>query len=81
MACSCGFNALENHAYLKKLLDEGVLGDIAAVKRNQLWAVDSNSYFSRPGPRVCDGIELLRAILSDQIDNFDSTDVRRVVVD
>ena len=81
VACACGFNALENHAYLKKLLDEGVLEGIAAVKRNQLWAVDSNSYFSRPGPRTCDGIELLRAILSAQIDDFDSTDVRRVVVE
>ena len=80
VACACGFNALENHAYLKKLLDEGVLEGIAAVKRNQLWAVDANSYFSRPGPRTCDGIELLRAILSAQIDDFDSTDVRRVVV-
>ena len=81
VACACGFNALENHAYLRKLLDEGVLEGIAAVKRNQLWAVDSNSYFSRPGPRTCDGIELLRAILSAQIDDFDSTDVRRVVVE
>jgi iron complex transport system substrate-binding protein len=81
VACACGFNALENHAYLKKLLDEGVFEGIAAVKGNQLWAVDASSYFSRPGPRTCDGIELLRAILSAQIDDFDSTDVRRVVVE
>jgi hypothetical protein len=43
--------------------------------------VDANSYFSRPGPRTCDGIELLRSILSAEIGEFDSTDVRRVVVE
>lgn len=81
VACACGFNPLENHTHLKKLLDDGILEGIAAVKGNQLWAVDSNSYFSRPGPRTCDGIELLRSILSAEINEFDSTDVRHVVVD
>lgn len=81
VACACGFNAHENHAHLIKLLDDGVLKNIAAVKENQLWAVDANSYFSRPGPRTCDGIELLRSILSAEIGEFDSTDVRRVVVE
>lgn len=29
----------------------------------QFWVVDADSYFSRPGPRVVDGVELLAAIL------------------
>ncbi|GAA0588645.1 cobalamin-binding protein [Kribbella sandramycini] len=29
----------------------------------EVWAVDANSYFARPGPRVVDGIELLAEIL------------------
>jgi iron complex transport system substrate-binding protein len=36
--------------------------DIAAVRRGQVFALDGSSYFSRPGPRVIDGIELLAEI-------------------
>src|SRR5262245_38332520 len=33
--------------------------DLSAVSRGQVFAVDGSAYFSRPGPRVIDGIELL----------------------
>ncbi|MDQ2964393.1 MAG: cobalamin-binding protein [Chloroflexota bacterium] len=36
--------------------------DIEAVRRGQVFAVDGSAYFSRPGPRVIDGIELLAEI-------------------
>lgn len=36
---------------------------LAAVRRGQVFAVDGSSYFSRPGPRVIDGIELLAEIM------------------
>jgi iron complex transport system substrate-binding protein len=29
----------------------------------QLWAVDANASFARPGPRLVDGVEALAAIL------------------
>jgi iron complex transport system substrate-binding protein len=29
----------------------------------EIWAVDATSYFSRPGPRLVDGVELLAAVL------------------
>ena len=35
----------------------------AWARERQLWAVDANSFLSRPGPRVIDGIELLAQIL------------------
>jgi iron complex transport system substrate-binding protein len=35
---------------------------IGAVRRGQVFAVDGSAYFSRPGPRVIDGIELLAEI-------------------
>jgi len=28
-----------------------------------VWAADGSAYFSRPGPRVVDGVELLAAML------------------
>lgn len=37
--------------------------DLPAVKRGEVWATDATSYFSRPGPRVVDGVEILARIL------------------
>ena len=33
------------------------------VQRGAVFAVDGSAYFSRPGPRVIDGIELLAEII------------------
>jgi iron complex transport system substrate-binding protein len=38
-------------------------GDLPAVRDGQVWAVDATSYFSRPGPRVVRGVEILASIL------------------
>jgi iron complex transport system substrate-binding protein len=35
---------------------------LSAVRRGQVFALDGSSYFSRPGPRVIDGIETLAEI-------------------
>jgi iron complex transport system substrate-binding protein len=43
------------------------------------YAVDANSYFSRPGPRLVDGVELLADILSGNISSrFDRSMVREI---
>jgi iron complex transport system substrate-binding protein len=34
-------------------------GDLPAVRAGRVYAVDANSWFARPGPRVVDGVELL----------------------
>ena len=36
--------------------------ELTAVRRGQVFALDGSAYFSRPGPRVIDGIELLAEI-------------------
>jgi iron complex transport system substrate-binding protein len=36
--------------------------DIPALKNREVWAADATSYFSRPGPRVVEGIEILAKI-------------------
>ena len=38
-------------------------------------AVDGSSYFNRPGPRIVDGVELLAAIVRDEVES-DSTKAR-----
>ncbi|MDA4134602.1 MAG: cobalamin-binding protein [Thaumarchaeota archaeon] len=37
--------------------------DLAAVKNGMVFAADGSSYFSRPGPRLVDGLEMLAAML------------------
>lgn len=41
--------------------------NLPAVVNDQVWAVDATSYFSRPGPRVVDGVEILARILHPEI--------------
>lgn len=41
--------------------------DLPAVRRKEVWAVDATSYFSRPGPRVVRGAEILARILHPEI--------------
>ena len=41
--------------------------ELAAVKAGEVWAVDATSYFSRPGPRVVRGAEILARIIHPEI--------------
>lgn len=41
--------------------------DLPAVKANRVFAVDANSFFARPGPRVVEGAELLSHIIHPEL--------------
>lgn len=41
--------------------------ELPAVRAGQVWAVDATSYFSRPGPRVVEGAEILARVLHPEI--------------
>ena len=41
--------------------------DLPAVKDGEVWATDATSYFSRPGPRVVDGVEILARIFHPEV--------------
>jgi iron complex transport system substrate-binding protein len=41
--------------------------DLPAVRKGQVYAVDANSYFARPGPRVIDGAELLAHLIHPEL--------------
>ncbi|MBA2340814.1 MAG: cobalamin-binding protein [Pyrinomonadaceae bacterium] len=51
--------------------------DLAAARSENVWAVDAASYFSRPGPRVVRGTEILASILHPEI--FGAPDKREAV--
>ncbi len=40
---------------------------LPAVERGEVWAVDAAAYFSRPGPRVVEGAEILARVLHPDI--------------
>ncbi|MGZ4748753.1 MAG: cobalamin-binding protein [Oryzihumus sp.] len=54
----CGYGLEQSAALGRELLASGVLP--AGV---EVWAVDANASFARPGPRLVDGVEALAAIL------------------
>ncbi|MET0649942.1 MAG: cobalamin-binding protein [Pyrinomonadaceae bacterium] len=42
-------------------------GELPAVREGRVWAVDATSYFSRPGPRVVEGAEILLKVIHPDI--------------
>jgi iron complex transport system substrate-binding protein len=42
-------------------------GKLPAIRDRRVFAVDANSYFSRPGPRLADGVELLAHLFHPQV--------------
>lgn len=63
IAMPCGYD-LETTAELASelLLSHSELAATPAFQRGMVWAVDASSYFSRPGPRVVRGVEILASI-------------------
>ncbi|MCI0355247.1 MAG: cobalamin-binding protein [Acidobacteria bacterium] len=59
----CGYS-LEQTASEYRWMDfPAVWNTVPAVRAGRVFAVDPSSYFSRPGPRLADGLELLAHIL------------------
>jgi len=64
----CGFDAQRAVAESAPLRADPRWSKLRAVRDGHAFALDGNAYFSRPGPRVADGIELLASILhSDRV--------------
>jgi iron complex transport system substrate-binding protein len=58
----CGFHLAETVTEWARAPRPDGYEDLAAVRRDRILAVDGSAYFSRPGPRVIDGIELLAEV-------------------
>lgn len=62
----CGLSALEAAAEWQGLVLPDFVGELRAVREGELFAVDGNGLFSRPGPRVIDGIALLAELFDPE---------------
>jgi iron complex transport system substrate-binding protein len=59
----CGFDVERAVRESAALVADPAWDTLRAVREGRVFAVDGNAYFSRPGPRVVDGIELLASLL------------------
>ena len=63
----CGFNlekALEQVGHLES---QPGWAELPAVRLGRVYALDANSYFARPGPRVVEGTELLAHLIHPEL--------------
>ena len=55
----CGYYLEEAEDEAVRFLDQPEFADTPAVRNGNVYAVDATSFFSRPGPRLVDGLEIL----------------------
>lgn len=69
----CGFNLQQTMKQIWSVFGykSSPFFDLPAVKNGRVYAVDANSYFARPGPRVVEGAELLARLIHPEL--FEST--------
>src|SRR5216684_6755240 len=63
----CGFNLDKVIELTPQLFTNSGWSELPAVRDGQVYAVDANSYFARPGPRVVDGTELLAHLIHPEL--------------
>jgi iron complex transport system substrate-binding protein len=59
----CGFDAERTVREAAALSALPFWSELAAVRSGRVWAVDASSYFSRPAPRLVDGVEVLARLI------------------
>ena len=55
----CGYHAEQARAEYDSITFPREWKELPAVRNNQVYCVDANAYFSRPGPRLITGLEIL----------------------
>jgi iron complex transport system substrate-binding protein len=70
----CGFNLDQTIDRARSLPSLRGWSDLPAVREAQVYAVDANSYFARPGPRVVEGTELLAHLIHAELFSWPGPD-------
>ena len=74
----CGLTLDEVVQEAESLADRPGWRALPAVRNGAVWALDASAWFSRPGPRLLDGIDALRAILADPTGSHGVPGARRL---
>lgn len=59
----CGFDTRRAVEEAAAVTGRAGFGDLPAARSGRVFATDGGAYFSRPGPRLVDGVEILGALL------------------
>jgi len=63
----CGFDIEKTLNELDVLTSREEWFSLPSTNRGQIYLLDANSYFSRPGPRIVDGLEILARAIHPEI--------------
>lgn len=66
VAC-CGHTAARARADWEQVSRPSEIQQMPAVRAGRVWFADGNAYFSRPGPRVVDALEIVAEIVHPEI--------------
>jgi iron complex transport system substrate-binding protein len=59
LVMQCGYDAARNASQFRQAQLPLSWNALPALQEDRIYSVDANGYFSRPGPRLADGLELL----------------------
>jgi iron complex transport system substrate-binding protein len=62
----CGFDINRTLKEAKRLGNNEKWKSLQAVRRNEVYAVNANAYFSKPGPRTITGLEIVAKIIDPE---------------
>jgi iron complex transport system substrate-binding protein len=63
----CGFGVEKAVEQANLLLHHPGWSELPVVRNNRVFAVNANAYFTRPGPRVVEGVELLAHLVHPEL--------------
>jgi iron complex transport system substrate-binding protein len=63
----CGYNAARAAAEFWSAKLPESWSELPALRQRKIFAVDANGYFSRPGPRLAEGVEVLAHLLHPEL--------------
>ncbi len=67
MIACCGFDVARTLRDLPILRRYSGFPELPAVQSREVWVVDGSAYFSRPGPRLVDSLELLAPLVHPEL--------------
>ncbi len=70
IAMPCGFDLKKTRIELADAVQSNAWGRLRAVQSEQVYIVDGNQYFNRPGPRLVESLEILAEIFHPRMFAF-----------
>ncbi len=64
----CGYNLERAISEYRRTEMPPGWGNVSAVRKGRVYALNATAYFSRPGPRLADGLEIMYALLQEDSD-------------